>query len=317
MPDGSAPNPADPELLADVRVFAVVKSWMDEDIIEATIKQAFVQGAEKVFLVDNGSEDRTVERAGEAGAVVAEVYHTENFNPRLAQVLINGVVARESLRCGDQHVWWLHLDSDEFPEGPAGATVRDYLGTLDRRFRIVGANFTNHLPEAKPAYVPGYHPVDFQPLYYDYRPTWMPVCGVATHWKHPLQLFDAQSPFVRCEGGAHFAVGGIDGERAEPEQSIVIRHFQYREERRTREKLARVLDPATDRALPTRPLAGFNVRLRSLDAVYGQRWDEVETTGAVRIDAAALKRWEPQGEAARWYSAEEVEAARRGAVAQD
>ena len=60
--------------------------------------------------------------------MISEVYHTKQFNPRLAQVLINGVVARESLRCGEPYVWWLHLDSDEFPRAravtPSGSTWR-------------------------------------------------------------------------------------------------------------------------------------------------------------------------------------------------
>ena len=147
------PNPPNPDLLGDFRLFAVVKSWMDEDIIEATVRNAFAQGVERVYVIDNGSDDETVARAEAAGAVIAEVYHTKQFNPRLAQVLINGVVARESLRCGERYIWWLHLDSDEFPEGPDGLTVREYLATLDRRFRIVGAEFLNHLPSGKPEYL--------------------------------------------------------------------------------------------------------------------------------------------------------------------
>ena len=47
-----------------------------------------------MFIVDNGSTDRTVQRAMDAGAVVAEVYHTEMFDGRLVQPLMNAVVAR-------------------------------------------------------------------------------------------------------------------------------------------------------------------------------------------------------------------------------
>ena len=70
-------NPAEPSTLPEFQLFAVVKTWMDEDIIEATVRNAIVQGATSVFIVDNGSTDGTVERAVEAGAVVAEVYETE------------------------------------------------------------------------------------------------------------------------------------------------------------------------------------------------------------------------------------------------
>ena len=60
---GHEDNPDHPLLLDDFRLFAVIKSWMDEDIIEATVRNAFVQGADAVFLVDNASTDATLARA--------------------------------------------------------------------------------------------------------------------------------------------------------------------------------------------------------------------------------------------------------------
>ena len=164
-------NPSQPDVLADFRLFAVVKTWMDEDIIAAIVRNAFTQGAESVFVVDNGSTDATVERAEEAGAIIAEVFDTPAFDGPLAQVLMNAVVARESLRSGADHVWWLYLDSDEFPEGPDGTSLIEYLATLDRRFRVVGSACFNHLPNEKPEYLAGFHPIDFQPLYFEFRPS--------------------------------------------------------------------------------------------------------------------------------------------------
>ena len=38
----------------------MVKSWMDGDIIEATVRNAFAQGVERVYVIDNGSDDETV-----------------------------------------------------------------------------------------------------------------------------------------------------------------------------------------------------------------------------------------------------------------
>ena len=38
IPRSSEPNPTNPDVLEDFRFFAVVKSWMDEDIIEATVR---------------------------------------------------------------------------------------------------------------------------------------------------------------------------------------------------------------------------------------------------------------------------------------
>ena len=92
---------------------------MDEDVIEATVRSLQTQGADMVYIVDNGSTDDTVGMARRAGAEVAEVYETDAFDGPLAQTLMNAVAARETLRLGTQHTWWLYLDSDEFPEGPA------------------------------------------------------------------------------------------------------------------------------------------------------------------------------------------------------
>ena len=182
-------NPARPHVLPEFRLFAIVKTWMDEDVIEAIVRNAAVQGAEAVFVVDNGSTDATVQRARAAGATIAEEFQTTSFDGPLAQTFMNAVVARESLRSGAEHVWWLYLDSDEFPEGPAGLSVAEYVATLDRRFRVVGSVCVNHVPGGKPEYVPGFHPIDFQPLCYEFSPSWTPMCG-QNHWKHPLQRFD-------------------------------------------------------------------------------------------------------------------------------
>ena len=140
------------------------------------------------------------------------------------------MVARESLHCGERYIWWLHLDSDEFPEGPAGLTVKEYLATLDRRFRIVGADFLNHLPSGKPEYLTGFHPSSSNRSITPIARSGLRCAGIATHWKHPLQLYDADAPFIISEGGAHRAIGGLPGERSEPDRAVVVHHFQYRDE---------------------------------------------------------------------------------------
>ena len=238
-------------------------------------------------------------RAEAAGAVVAEVYESEFFEERLSQTLIDAVTIRESLRCRADHVWWLYIDSDEFPEGPDGRTVRQYLETLDKSFRIVGSTFFNHLPDTKPGYVPGYHPVDFQPLCYRRIPDWEPNCG---HWKHPLQRFDRHGSFIQCEGGAHHAVGGTKGERAEPEGGVLTHHFQYRSEEVMRAKLALTCGSGSSRLdwMRTKGLHDFDMRLRSLDAVYSQQWDQVVDRLGVPLDRASFLRWDV-GATRRWY----------------
>jgi Glycosyl transferase family 2 len=308
LPSSTEANPPKPDVLEDFRLFAVVKTWMDEDIIAATVRNAFAQGADSVFVVDNASTDATVEQASEAGAQIADVYDYQPFDETLSQVLVNSVVAHESLRAEADYVWWLYLDADEFVEGPEGMSVREYLGTLDRKFRIVGATTFNHLPDTKPEYVPGFHPIDFQPLYYPFTPSWE-WCG---HWKHPLQRFDRGGPFIQCNGGAHDARGGIKGGRSEPLGGVLMHHFQYRDEAVTRAKLQLVCGPGTERGslLRSKNVSNFDVRNRSLDAVYAQRWGEVENKSKDGTLSGELRRWEHLDQVRRWYSLADLEAAR-------
>ena len=73
------PNPSPPQPLPEFRFFAVLGTWMEEDIVEATVRNAFAQGVEAVYLVDNASTDATVERALSAGATLAESFATPEY----------------------------------------------------------------------------------------------------------------------------------------------------------------------------------------------------------------------------------------------
>jgi glycosyltransferase involved in cell wall biosynthesis len=305
----SEPNPASPDTLPGFELFALVKTWMDEDIVEATVRNAITQGATSVFIVDNGSTDETVQRAVNAGAEIAEVYRTEAFDGRLAQALLNAVVARESLRCGADYVWWLYLDNDEFSEGPDGLSIREYLATLDRRFRLVGAHYFNHFPTGKPEYLPGFHPIDFQPSYYDFVPTRTPPCALG-HWKHSLQRFDRHGQFLSSNPGAHS--GHCYDPLIEPNGGIVTHHFQYRDESFTRAKLELTCGPGSTRtALHTKEgFDGFTRRLQSLDAVYGQRWTDVITVPNKASTNHVPTPWPHVERVRRWYELEELELAR-------
>jgi glycosyltransferase involved in cell wall biosynthesis len=302
-------DPTDPQRLPEFEMFAVVKTWMDGDVIEATVRNAMVQGASKVFIVDNGSTDDTVARAVAAGAVVAEIYHTESFDGRLVQPLMNATVARESLRSGADHVWWLYLDSDEFPEGPNGMSVREYLASLDRRYRLVGAHYVNHLPAGKPEYLPGFHPIDFQPLCYEFAPARWPPCSRG-HWKHPLQRFDRHGHFLLSNDGAHS--GFCSEVLLEPGGGVLTHHFQYRDEGLTRAKLELTCGPESQRTSlhGSTGFDGFIRRRRSLDAVYDQRWLDVDTIPNSVSGSDRPLPWPHLGRVRRWYELAHLDAAR-------
>ncbi len=189
------------------------------------------------------------------------------------------MVARESLASGERHIWWLWMDADEFPAGPDGTTVRDYLAGIDRRFRIVGSRTFNHFPDAKPEYLPGFHPLDLQPRCDEFVPGSPHYCA-QPHWKHPLQRFDRAGPFLGADIGFHTANLLRYAPVYEPLGGIVTHHFQYRDEDDTRARMELLCGGesrnAYNHSVGNRSIAR---RFHTLDAVYERRWRDVDNLG--------------------------------------
>jgi len=312
-PRYSEDNPEQPHVVPEIVLYATIKAWNEEDVIEATVRNALQQGAQRVFVVDNGSRDTTVERAEGAGATIAESVDSPYFDDDLLIALINGVVARESGSAGAEHVWWLHLDCDEFPTGPQNSTVREHLETLDRRFRVVGSSVLNHLPTpgSAPAYISGYHPLDFMPLCYEQR-AGENGCP-SRHYKHPLQRFDRDRKFISNGVGAHYALSPDTAVAREPTEGIVLHHFQYRERERTRRALEGLVGPGSTRSkhFEERTVNNAKERLRNLENVYDGRWGEVPIDPRGDSTLASLEPAPWPLEPRRWYAKEEMERAKR------
>ena len=60
-------------------LYAIVVTWMEADVIAATVRNAFAQGCERVLLVDNDSPDDTVAKAEAAGAELARSFSTSSW----------------------------------------------------------------------------------------------------------------------------------------------------------------------------------------------------------------------------------------------
>jgi hypothetical protein len=307
-------QPPSPEPLDDVRLFGIIGAWMEEDVIGATVANAFAQGCERIYLVDNDSPDTTVRVAVDAGAILAESFATEQYDELLRLEIMNRVVRDVSMAEGDEHLWWLWLDADEFPHGPRGTTIAEFLAPLDRRFRIVGARFINHFPDRTPGYISGFHPIDFQPLCEEHR------MGCARrHRKHPLQRFDRHGLPIICDRGFHRATSD-ERPLLEPTDAVFLHHFPYREETFTRRRLETLC--ANDAAGRTRVQEGDDAadgmvpRFQTLDAVYRQDWDQVRN---YRIDGefsvARPIAWTDLAtpadlEIKRWYTTADLDDAR-------
>jgi glycosyltransferase involved in cell wall biosynthesis len=306
------PNPLHPDVVSEHRLFAVLGTWMEQDIVEATVRNALAQGVEAVYLVDNASTDATVERATAAGATLAESYRTEVYEERVRILLMNAVVARVSLAADTAHIWWLWLDGDEFPEGPGGSTIADYVAGLDRRFRLVGSTYYNHFPDRAPQYVSGFHPIDFQPLCEQFVPDQPRYCP-QPHWKHPLQRFDRQGPFLGAMQGFHGATVLMGGQVVEPVGGLVTHHFPYRDEAVTKKRME-LLCGIDDRNAYNDSIGNSSIKKRfdTLDAVYRGQWDRVDslTSHQPRLGVHP-EPWAHPTSTRRWYEPGDVEAARK------
>lgn len=264
-------NPTPARVLPNVRLFAVMGTWLETDIVAATVQNALAQGCERVYLVDNASPDGTVAAAIAAGAILARSYATPRYDESLRLLYMNEVVAQVSAAEPDDSIWWLFLDADEFPHGPSGLTLLAYLRTLDQRFRVVGCRCFEHYPDRMPAYTPGSHPLDCQPMCEELA---LPMCG-SGHRKHSLIRYDRSGSVVRAGNGFHI----VECEDAllEPAQPAFLHHFPYREEAVTRQRLdALWLHSSSDvaRADESRD-THMLARQRSLQAVYGGEWHRV------------------------------------------
>jgi hypothetical protein len=202
------------------------------------------------------------------------------------------------------------MDADEFPEGPAGSTVLEYLRTLDRRFRVVGSTYYNHFPTEKPECLRGFHPVDLQPMCERYVRDRLRFCP-QPHFKHPLQRFDSAGPFAMSIIGFHAANTLAEGPLLEPAGGIVTHHVQYRDEELTRARMAQLCGGA-GRNTHNHSLGNTEIgkRFASLDAVYAQRWAEVDNLRERGPSLGVSPSHWPEPPAHRWYAPEELEAAR-------
>jgi hypothetical protein len=303
-------NPLRPYPALPVRLFGIVTTWFEGDVIEATVHNAFAQGCERVFVVDNESPDDTVKRAVAVGAEIGCIYHTDFNDMDRRQAEVRGVVNAVSPEVAAAHVWWLIFDADEFVHGPAGMRIVDYLAGLDRSFRVVGARVFEHFPTSEPANVPDRHPLDYQPLCQELRMAWCSAC----HWKHPLFRWDRSGPEVVPGNGMHKMQSRVRVH--EPREGAFMHHFQYRNRPDTSERLWRLCEAQEDGVVRSsladklqRQTSGARRRWATLDYVYSQDWAHVERrTPSGYRQGADPRPWTSlvspaDADIARWYSA--------------
>ena len=208
------------------RLYAAMCLWHESDIIEATVKNLFAEGCERVFFVDNDSPDDTVARAVAAGAEHHSSFSTDKFSEDLKTQSVMDLVADIGARDESDRIWWLLVDADEFPTGPHDLTVRRYLEGLDDHIRCVGSLWLQHMPAYAPFYLSGFHPAEFQPEANVWHLRAFPYCE-QDHAKHNLLRHDRGHPFIQSKGGFHNF--RCDETLFEPRSNLWLHHFQWRD----------------------------------------------------------------------------------------
>jgi hypothetical protein len=266
----SGPGPSLPQRSVPL-IFGVAAVWNEEDVVAATVSNLFEQGADRVVVIDDGSDDDTRSEAAAVGAVVVGAASDGVYSEAARGAQIRSLVETETARAGGD-VWWVVADADEFPRGGAGAMIREVVRELPGWVDVVGARVLDHVPPSADDYPHGAHPLPYFPLARWYV---NPYCR-AGHWKHPL--FRVRSPGDVYPTPGHHVVGTGDGRRArEASTPILVHHFPFRNRQRTEGKLRRAAaaggryDRSPDR-FTRRRLAQ---RLASLDDLYRGRYDLV------------------------------------------
>ncbi len=254
-------------------LYGLVMVRNESDIIGDSIRNAFAQGADRVFVIDHSSVDGTVSCALDAGAELVDTWQG-TWNERERMKLENSIVAEISDRSEHDHIWWLWFDADEFPRPAGGGTIRELVTRLDERIRLVGAVNLNHLPTpGRPTFLPGVHPAGYQTLVVDEHHG--SFCRLG-HRKHPLQRWDRHGPMIRSLGGFHTAVCDA-GPIPEADVDLVIHHVQWRDRETTERHLKE-----DGRFVLDRYMTNYTERLLSIDAVYDHDWKKVWNQNPLR-----------------------------------
>ena len=279
-----------------MKFYAALFVWNEEDIIGATVRNIYAQGADKVFIIDNGSTDATVKQALAAGARLAHTLDTGFFDEKVKYTTLNAVISAINAQSGEERIWWMIVDADEFPDSRLPVTIREFLASRPGDVRLVPADVMNHAPTHPPYYAPGYHPIDFQPLI---------VSKDAQ--KLPLLRYDKGTPHIFSMGGAHtysYAGGYLTG----TEHRLTFHHFKYRTPEKTLARLRQLTAEREDGTRRVDPIDSYGQRVHGHKSDYWNRLANIEAVYRERANAH-ISEYDPRLSTAhikRWYEPEKI-----------
>lgn len=273
-------------------LYCILCVWNEEDIIASTVRHAYAQGCDKVFIIDNDSTDKTVQQAVRAGAIYHARFASKHFDEAQKTVYINKCALGLNEHSPEDKNWWLYLDADEFPDFHNGKSIKQNLSELPDDVRAVGGHACNHLPTHEPYFIPGYHPADFMPV---------GVIDRSSIWKYNLLRHDTEQPPIYARSGAHtYNTNG--GAMREADIHYIIHHFNYRKRDAIAKRLQILL--ARDKYGKSRidwmdqmtriaggQKSGYHTRLEKLDEVYKENRYRNMKVNALGYDYSMMCRW--------------------------
>ncbi len=300
-------DPYEIETAEDPLLYAIIGTWFEGDVITATVKNCFANGCSKVFILDNDSPDDTCALAKAAGANIAEVYKTDFYDDGLRVRKMNQFMRKITNRERQPDLWWLFIDADEFPCGPHGEKLIDYLKTLDDKHNCVGGMAIDLYPTTTTGYTRDRHPADCMP-------TGIPrkgeFCSLA-HWKHQLlRTRNGEVNLCQTRGLHTLAAKRVPNDLIkrrqpylvlEPNTTIPIFHAPMRAKEDTERRLSVLCSKEQDgynRGSLDDAFTNNNgsiKRWRTLEHVYNGEWDKVELPHTQRfgmdVVGIALYEW--------------------------
>jgi glycosyltransferase involved in cell wall biosynthesis len=252
-------------------IFGVMAVWNEEDVIYATIRNLFEQGVDRVFVLDDTSDDATRSEARAAGADVILTTHDGVFRETGMTNKIQNLITEQTAQVGGD-LWWMIADADEFPRGPAGRSIRELVEELPSWVDVVGSRVLEHYPTGPSDYTDRTSPLECLPLAAWYRNAY---CAVG-HWKHQLLRMRGAGDLMPLHG--HHTAAADDGRRVrEHADSLLMHHFPWRNRDQTEARLRRL--GSAEGRYATSPdgflMARLAQRMRMLDHIYDGRFDLV------------------------------------------
>lgn len=122
-------------------ICAIMSAYNEEDVIEESIEKLIAQGVD-VYLIDNKSTDKTVERARKfLGHGLIDIETMVFYENDKEVYNWSGILKKkESLSKDLNYDWFIHTDADEIRYSPwHGTTLRDGINAVDK----LGFNLVN------------------------------------------------------------------------------------------------------------------------------------------------------------------------------